>query len=395
MESRNGSSSVATANDLLLIDDTQVDQAHHAHASPWNTYSQLVEKYLFAFEFADDAISRLLLFSPSSTNATKGSSRWRQVVWGLLQLHRLTIDIALRQRKRLPRDDNPYGATIAIQDPSSPAVTIRIALTVLQSLGPTLQELICSTTTDLTIMEQRQSRTRVVVERIRFLLRGYLLVHYWQKIWNATTGSLLESRETMARRTTVTPGLLMDGGLYPTRSSAHSLIEEVARVEREQYVGRRTGRRVAARHGFSQTVDVLTATSSHGSDADAAFSTARVLTGELLYIMRPLYQAESELSGKATPIMSWILCLGMDLSSLWSLRLSASRGNQATRTEWNRRRLRLLLYLLRVPVWEKITEPATDRIGQALDKVPLFGRLSSNYLREWLYYWRFYRAEEG
>ena len=392
MEGRNDSSRMTEMN--VLVERTQLEPARTGyHVSPWQTYCQMVEKHLFAFEFADDAISRLLFFSPLSSDATKGSSRWRQVVWGLLQLHRLTIDIALRHRRCLPMDGNPYGATIAVQDPSRPALTIRIALTVLQSLGPTLQELVCSTATDHVIMASRQSRTRAAVERVRFLLRGYLLAHYWQRMWSATR--LVESCRTSPVSTTVAPGLMMDGGLFPSRCAVYSLHQEQARLEREQYVGRRTGRRVVARNGSAPTVEVLTTAAANGVGHGAAIGTTRVLIGEILYVLRPLCQVESELSGAKPPIVSWILCLGMDVSSLWSLRLAAKRGNPATRNEWNRRRLRLLLYLLRVPVWESITEPASDRVSQALDKVPLFGKLCSNYLREWLYYWRFYRAEEG
>jgi hypothetical protein len=360
----------------------------------WQTYSRLVERYLFVFEFMDDAISRLLFFSPLSSSE-KGVSRWREVVYGFLQLHRLAIDIALRQRRCLSIETNHYGTTIAVQEDRIPAIGVRIALTVLQSLGPILQELTCATTRNEVTIARRQCQTRAVVERLRFLLRGYLLFYYWRNIWNENC--VLENSGSGDKRlinAISTPGLLMEGGLFPTHAIAPNLLQERARIEREQYVGRRSGKRLSGRHKQQRQLTVPEAHLHSAKSSDAA----RVLIGELLYIIRPLYQTESALLSdgtRASLLKSWLLCLGIDLSSLWSLRSSAARGNSATRYEWKRRRLRLLLYLLRVPAWDRITQPTVDRVTQVVEKVPLFGRLCSNYLWEWLYYWRLYRAEEG
>jgi peroxin-16 len=362
----------------------------------WHTYCQIVERYLPLVEFTDEAISRLLFLTPLSSE-DEGASRWREVIWGFLQLNRLALDLAVNQRRRPV--ENSYGTSMDVVRPSIPATSIRIALTILQSLGPVAQELVRSSTSQR-ITLRRQSRVRVLLERMRFVLRGYLLVNYWwhvrkdNKLFNNNMSESGTGQRSPALR--LVPGLLLEGGLFPVHSNAPTTHQERARMQREQYQGRRTGRRVT-RGTLASAVSSLP---EYSQTFPLIGDTVRVILGELLYIARPLFQAELENSQSGDDDVSslgktWILSLLMDLASLWSLQSTRHDGNVATQNELKRRKLRLLLYLLRVPVWDRLTKPRVDNLCASIERIPLFGKLLTNYLYEWLYYWRLYRAEEG
>ena len=122
--------------------------------------------------------------------------------------------------------------------------------------------------------------------------------------------------------------------------------------------------------------------------------------GEVLHLLRPLFWAHCQYRhAKAkNPSFnglwkSWLASLGMDVVSLLCLSQHDS-GNQATTAEWRRRGMRLLLYLLRAPCRDRVTQPATDKMHACLAYVPLLGNLLSAYLQDWLYYWTVYRLEE-
>ena len=121
-----------------------------------------------------------------------------------------------------------------------------------------------------------------------------------------------------------------------------------------------------------------------------------VMAGELLYAYRPLYWAGAETSGPAS-YRSWIISIVMDMVSLHFCRANHSTSvNPATQTEMSRRKMRLLLYLLRSPVWDRWSEPASDRVEGILEKVPVLGRLASTYLRDYLWYMKHpYESEQG
>lgn len=359
------------------------NEGDHRALSLWQAYSRLVERYLVLLEFTDDAISRLLFFSPLSSKE-QGASRWREVIWGLLQLHRLTIDMALRQRRHLPIEINDFGTTISIQNSEVPSKSVRIALTVLQGLGPTLQEIMRATTRSDVILRRRQLQTKSMIERLRFILRLYLLTNYWKEFWRERSSFRKKGWKTLL------PGLLMQGGMFPIHSFPPTILQEKARIEREHYVGRRSGRMLRE----SRCQGPLT----HGWFSSSVQQTSQLLLGEILYIIRPMYQAEAELRNDGKPsklLRSWVNCLVMDTIALWNLRSATREGNHSTKGEWKRRRLRLLLYMLRAPIWEEVTQPTVARMGKLLDRMPIFGRLVSNYVWEWLFYWRLYRAEEG
>ena len=490
-------------------------------------------------------------------------------MWGLLQLHRLGVDLALANNNNNDNNANnakddhaallspsqqgtsvalpmpaktdqedasssssswirwlsPSSVSLSLTSSANTMTTLRIALTVIQSLGPvthelfrvrpTAQESVTTTTTTWTtttttssdghydsaaadtmkqnLMEasqiRRHARVQCYLERLRFLLRFILLVSYWKRHFevqrqlqqqqqqqqqqeekarksNDTKNHSAFLRKDSDRRcrceatvdtvtttttinttiaTSIPLGLQLDGGQYHPYPSVPvpTLAQEQARVQRRNYQGRRTGRtvtrpppsfvsthqmrpRTLARADNDDDVDVddddyLT----RGTQQTNVLDHVRVMAGELLYIVRPLFQAEAEvrihnnMAMAATSstvlnrrklwllLLSWCLGLVMDTTSLWSLRSVAgiassssslpydTSANPATREEWHRRRMRLLLYLLRTPLWEQCSRPSAEHLSNLLEKVPLLGGLLARYFWDWLYYWKLYRAEEG
>ena len=130
------------------------------------------------------------------------------------------------------------------------------------------------------------------------------------------------------------------------------------------------------------------------------------------------YRAREDRSGGGGLLRGWLLCLAMDVLSLRLLAAAtdddAATADRARRlprrtvnsnnddnpwrsAEVRRRKLRLLLYLLRSPVWEHQTRPALEGVSSGvLRKVPLLGPLLDTVLWDWvLYYQHPFVAEEG
>ena len=86
----------------------------------------------------------------------------------------------------------------------------------------------------------------------------------------------------------------------------------------------------------------------------------------------------------------------MDLASLRLLADQQRSGNPWAVEEWNRRKKRLLLYLLRTPAWTRLTGPVLEKSTGVLRKLPLLGQLIDVCLWDWVLYWKLpYVAEEG
>ena len=556
-------------------------------SSLWHSYQTFIQTHLTLISIAEDVLTRFVFLVPPpphteehtsssvSSSVSSGllsvssSSRWREVVWGLLQLHRLGVDLALannnnndnnakddhaallspsqqgtsvalpmpaktdQEEEEEEKDDSswlrwlsPSSVSLSLSSSANTMTTLRIALTVIQSLGPvthelfrvrpTAQESVTTTTITTTttttssdghydsaaadtmkqnLMEasqiRRHARVQCYLERLRFLLRFILLVSYWKRHFevqrqlqqqqqqqqeeektrksNDTKNHSAflrkdsdrrcrrEATVSMATTTTINTtiatsiplGLQLDGGQYHPYPSVPvpTLAQEQARVQRRNYQGRRTGRtvtrpppsfvsthqmrpRTLARADNDDDDDVddddyYSPIVTRGTQQTNVLDHLRVMAGELLYIVRPLFQAEAEvrihnnMAMAATSstvlnrrklwllLLSWCLGLVMDTTSLWSLRSVAgiassssslpydTSANPATREEWHRRRMRLLLYLLRTPLWEQCSRPSAERLSNLLEKVPLLGGLLARYFWDWLYYWKLYRAEEG
>lgn len=323
----------------------------------WKAYREWIREpsNRMTIMLLEESVGRILWFIPY-----KSEPRWRQIIWGVLQLHRLAFDLALEDHA----SENSYGTTIETA-PDIPANRLRIALTVLQSLWPVSQELVRAS--DATTTLRRQAKVRLCLESIRFVLRLILLSSYWKQI----------------RRIGLVPGLSQLSGLYNVPKSPTADQEQLRR-RRLEYIGRRTGRRVVS-HKEAVPVD------------SSEWKTYSVIFGEFLYIFRPLFLTvmEARNTTESSQWRSWFQCLVMDITSLVACAVSQVTDNSSTRSEIQRRKVRLLLYLLRSPVWERYTEPAVDSTSHKLALVPVFGGITSSYLQEWVYYWKIYRCEEN
>lgn len=162
---------------------------------------------------------------------------------------------------------------------------------------------------------------------------------------------------------------------------------------RRNYVGRRTGLKIT----------------KQSDESKPQSTTSHLILGELLYILRPLYWASAEaqhyhavdhddssLSPSLSLLKAWVTTLGMDLASLNLLSRQRKNGNRWSQEEWNRRRMKLFLYLLRSPIWSRGTSPAMERTSSIVQRIPLLGNLVDACLWDWIMYWKHpYVSEEG
>jgi Peroxisomal membrane protein (Pex16) len=301
----------------------------------WEQYLDRVREYRPVLLQVDEYLGHLAFLLPSYGESGSG---WIEVMFGLLQLSRLSVDLAESKR-----DANPFGASVAALPKDFPATASRISLTVLQCIWPVAQELVRSSRS-AKITHRRQARVRCILERVRFLLRGVLLYQYWKHM----------------KKEQQTPGLMLDGGQYLGEKVDHDhpkfavpdVEQERARVRRAQYKGRRTGRKVGGEAGqrrlkgdaavHEEEDDVAISPDAAASAPSPSTSnqalkslfpealrpyvnaSTGIMAGELLYIARPLLQAEAHArtSNSLLLFKVWALCLSMDVASLVSLKES-------------------------------------------------------------------------
>jgi Peroxisomal membrane protein (Pex16) len=407
--------------------------------SLWDIYQKWARQNQTHLWYLDDAVSRLLFFFSSSTSSndnddTKSlSSSWREIVWGLLELHRMALHHATSKwdggrnagDERLPLLFGTTVEVVATTGPSSATTdlpsfvpTIRWTLTILQTLYPIIHEVVAVSSRrwsnadgagSITTSSTLSWKVRRYLERTRFLLRLLLLLQYWNCLPPG-----------------IAPGLLIRGGAVMAvveddsdrrrrRMVTTDQQEVVARRNVQNYVGQRTGKRLFFSARKSSTTDAAQDLHHH----------LRIKMAELLYIVRPLLYTEllsqqqplpsttgatTAIAAGVSPAKAWVVAVVLDLISLWGLhpigndssttgrkRCNNSNNVESGREEWRRRRMRLFLYVLRTPVWERYTEPIAQRImGVSLrNNVPVLGNLLSSYFWDWLSYWRDYRLEEG
>jgi Peroxisomal membrane protein (Pex16) len=430
----------------------------------WDAYRSFVRDNRTLLELLDAGLSRILFWTPTNENMNKNGQEDRQhreIFYGILSLHRLAMDTALQHQEQQQQDDtarDDYGTTVrpnpadnGIQNNSylplgfSPT-TLRMALTILQSLLPTILELSSSFSSSSpshnnsknnTSQRHQRARVRLYIERVKFAIRLTLLASYWKRLWR--DHSQQQERDkfvAVARQRNseyqplqqyLTPplsiGLLTNGGLFhgsirpPTNYCVvvPTLQQEHWEWQKHSYVGRRTGRKVTRRTiqggdslysssaqqqqqmSWIQRISSLLHNDNYNDNNNSHLHALSVVMGELMYAYRPLYWAATEAATEQASYRSWTLSVAMDLVSLQLLCLRRnSSNNGATQMELKRRKMRLLLYLLRAPIWDNITGPLSERVGDIFDKVPVLGRLMSTYLRDWLCYMKHpYVSEEG
>lgn len=328
----------------------------------WGSYRDCLRKHQVPLQLVDDLVARIVFWIPPSSHDLSEKSRWREVVYGLVSLNRLVMDLAVAHDEVV----NSYGTSLKpATAPTVPATTLRILLTVTHNLMPTVLELVRS-------HPQKQTECRLWLERIKFMLRLVLLTSYWNQLQNEPYD--------------VVGGLLQDGGMYYSgfQQSVPTAVNVLSLRYRREYVGRRTGRRV---------MSCGEGANDGGEERQNRNLWIRLMVGEILRSYRPLYWAQAERneskSGNLQQLWkAWILALVMDVTSLKCLSGAVCRDNPVSQAEKSRRRLKLFLYLLRSPVWERTTEPTVLRTAGIIRRVPLLGRLVENYLWEWLFYWK-------
>lgn len=351
------------------LQDEIVRSHQNAFQWLWDTYRYHVQRNQFSLQLADDILTRVIFWAPTPSNLSERTSahRWREVAYGLISLHRMAMDLALSHDHVV----NSYGTTLQPSlAPVVPATALRIALTVTHNLMPTILELAQSSNDN----PQRQATCRLWLERIKFIIRLVLISSYWKQIRNN------ESNDE------VTSGLLQNGGMF--YGAYVQSVPSVANVRalriRRQYVGRRTGRRV---------ISSIEASSADEEQQQNRIMWIRLMLGEILRLYRPLYWAQAERNETRTGDTqklwrAWILTMIMEVASLQCLSGALSRDNPQSQAELGRRRMKLLLYLLRSPAWDKTSEPSVVRTAALLRRVPLLGKLVETYVWEWLLYWK-------
>jgi len=281
-------------------------------------YKDTVRRHRFRLELLDDALSRLLFWLPHNYNGSAavgdggvgdeyhqlGDAAWREVGYGILSLNRLSMHLALQDdgdddnNKNNSDRSNTYGATIRTKSsPTIVATSVRIALTAIHSVLPSLMSLAMLRASSRTrirtatatadrnntihndnnnsqaIIASAAARARLVVEHVKFFLRLYLLVSYWRQQQQRTaamsdfatgsrryrhkhqetnddgedqyTGSGDIDNDATVTATAADCGIMMDGGMYRVDQSQEFLGMPWDRARalqrRRNYVGERTG----------------------------------------------------------------------------------------------------------------------------------------------------------
>lgn len=459
----------------------------------WNMYKAFARQYHAQVDVADDLISRILFWlphrapssslSPSSLEAATDdggvdkinpstSSYWREVIYGLLSLHRLVLSLALQQPSSTTMTESlsGYGMTIQTRDrPCVPAVPVRIALTVIQSILPSVLAIagaFVTTSERRELHEQGQSkiamlspmyccikrttRVRLYIEQCRFVLRMYLLCNYWNQ---QQQEQKLSSSQFQSLSPSSFGGIMIDGGLFHAdpisvqQGMPWEQADAVAR--REAYVGRRTGWRQNKTNMSNDDLSCGEPASKISSRILSVPSFLRrksfqIKLAEVLHVSRPMLWAWFEnlyplatLDSATLPLSSknssempspsqsevlisagrvarrrllqaWALCLGIDIASISMLLGTIKKNHRRRRScgsitnddyiyEINRRKMALLLYGLRCPLWNTVTSPVLlDRTASAwLQRIPLVGRLLDTALWDWVMYYKWLALEEG
>ena len=338
------------------------------HQSLWQLYRNFVRNHAMLLGILDDALNQIIFWTPHHRSHQQTDhddhddayyyNRWREMLYGLLSLHRMATDLAATHQDEFPED---FGMTVELNPlpttstttPTVSATSLRIAITVVHSLLPTILQL---------CRRDQQRNVRFVVEKIKFALRLVLMGSYWYQL---KANQQLESC-----------GLLMGGGMIiPNGPVGITVEQDKAWRSRQSYVGRRTGRLVA----------------KAATPTAKATSVWLLLFGEFLHIYRPLHWAGIE--ERRTPsLRDWGTTLGIDVLSL--VLLQRYHHSALNSQELRRRKFKLFLYLLRSPIFDKVTRPAASRTMKGVGKIPLVGSLMESYFWDWLLHWKHPFASE-
>ena len=348
----------------------------------WSFYRSWVRKNEIPLDVADNLMDRLIFWIPYHAPA------FRETLYSLLSLHRLAVDCALQEEGTI---QNSYGGTLDVQ-PSVPATALRIAISVLHCIMPSLLEYVAGRNSPESERFRNQSQMRYRIEKLKFLLRMTLIASYYKDI---------RKEQGKGGGSISVLGILRGGGLFELMEpKGLSVGQAHALQRRQQYVGRRTGRRVVMDESIDNYLD------------NSSKNEWKVMVADVLHVMRPLVWASAEASFFSSPESrqsrhtrytasrrlgkAWFITLLMDLSSLGLLRTSSAAKQPLGQAEMQRRRMKLFLYLLRAPIWDKYTSRGAELTSKVLQAIPLIGGMADGYLWDYLLYCKHpYVSEEG
>jgi peroxin-16 len=114
----------------------------------------------------------------------------------------------------------------------------------------------------------------------------------------------------------------------------------------------------------------------------------RLILAEALYTLKPILHLGSIAYFGSAGWKQWLLSLGLDLSSLYLYDKNMKALTFDQRVEINRRKLSLIYYLLRSPMFEKRSKAALTRFLQGTsNKVPLASYIC-NPILQYMSYWQ-------
>mmetsp|Transcript_13733 Transcript_13733/g.20240 ORF Transcript_13733/g.20240 Transcript_13733/m.20240 type:complete len:341 (-) Transcript_13733:11-1033(-) len=334
-------------------EDVSVNSGQHERQSPpWTSFKSFVQQNESSINMLDELISQVVFWAPYSIQE---KSRWREITYGLLSLQRMAIDMTQQDTIQ-----ESHGTSISTSPKLVPVTSLRVGITIIQSLLPTILQI---------SKPKSRERVRLYLERIKFALRILLIGSYWYQL----------SHEKAIDAC----GLVMNGGQYDPNDEAKGVSVAYVRSwrQRQSYVGRRSGRRV-----------VSSKESVSASSLPESNSILPLVISELWHSYRPLHWAEIEYK-RSPSLQDWAKMLVLDISSL--LLLQRHQNQKFSSSEIRRRKVKLFLYLLRSPVFDRYSKPALSRLFRLFGKLPLVGSLLETYLWDWLHYWKHpFAAEE-
>lgn len=318
----------------------------HGQVQHWKSFKLFVQYNEAMINVFDEITSQILFWAPYST---EGKSRWREIAYGLLSLQRMAIDMAKQHTIK-----ESHGTSIEILPKLVPITSLRIGITIIQSLLPTILQI---------SKPKNRKGVRLSLERIKFMLRMCLIGSYWYHLYR--------------ERKIDACGLVESGGIYdPSNEAEGTTVEQVQSWRKRQlYVGKRSGRRVVSAKHYSVAAFSL-------PENDFVWP---LMISELWHIYRPLHWAGIEYT-RNPGLEDWASMLGLDIVTL--LLLQNNINNKFSSKEMRRRKLKLFLYLLRSPIFDKYSKPTASRVFQLVGKLPLFGPVLENYLWDWVHYWK-------
>lgn len=419
------------------------------------SYREFIRKYRVLLRFAEDGLSRLVLYAPNRFVAhieedifdKQGNRKiLPETLYAIIHLWSLLNDIlyhgfgdgngftvgTLQDRDSCDVVPSFRENETKVQQFTTTAYTtiiLRSILSVVECLSPALEvsayygnirikSVVQTRIRNDTDWIQSERHTNALemsskVETVKFLCRLGLIATQCGKYLKSIP-SLVGNHDKMMTMLS-SMGILQNGGVLEPTEYVTLTRNENNRVKRLLYVGKRTGKQCGFTNGNRMDIPV-NSLRNHSQEKKSSLFTLGVIgsspcgkmlmimAGELLHIYRPLYFIQSlvrhkrdELgSHRKTILKSWILALLMDVISqnltvvgktIHRQHSNIDTSSESTKNELYHRKMKWVLYLLRAPVWDMMTHPFLEIVGDVMDYVPIIGKPLARYLMDLVSYW--------